>query len=230
MTVLFKGIDHIGIGYKVFGPMPIQPKVDNLRCDKISLTIDLPYHERELLKKTFKDLEKNDYCKKTSKTGGYYQSYSISLQDVLNFGIHGEKSILVQFDPHNGSYNYLRAEFNPDKASPPKVKAILDKILLNGYNRIINGKVTRFDETALIHFCEIDNLMFYMPNLQSSVTYKSSGKIETEYLGSMKAGSKKIFCIYDKTKEVMVKNAKAHPYSEEKELVPKYPIVRVEYR
>ncbi|MCP4721542.1 MAG: replication initiation factor domain-containing protein [Desulfobacteraceae bacterium] len=233
MTLYFKGLNHIG--WKVYGKKPTVPKVGKLRCDRISMTVDIPGTEREKLKTTFKKLLKNQYCIPINKKNQYYHSYKIPLQDV-SFGVHGQESVLVQFDPHVGSYNYLRCEYNPDKASPGKVKLLLDKILPDGYNRIMNGKITRFDETVLIHFCEIDDLMFYYPNLQATTTYKSSGKIETEYLGSIKAkgsgngSSEKVFCIYDKTKEIKVKNTKSHPYLEKKEPIPDYPITRVEYR
>lgn len=206
------------------------PKLDKLIADKISTTMEVDsLSEREKLKKDFKLLAKNDFCFPIIKNG-YHHAYKILLHDHPSFGVHGQESLVIHFDPKDPTYNYLRAEWNPNKVSPGTIKTLLNKLLPNGgYDRVVStGTLTRLDLSLQVHFCTPEDLLLYCPNIKKSSFHYGEGKLQTAYLGSKKGSH---WVIYSKDAEIKEKNYKTayEPYSEKEKHSPNYPITRFEY-
>lgn len=203
--------------------------------DKISFTLHIPtIEERNSITHNLKYLlygdgsqaQKNLYAIPTTKNG-YRVSCKIFLNNNNSFGVHGEDSLIIQCDPKYENYNYLRAEFNPSKVNLSTVKGICDKLLYNGYERIISGVLTRIDTATLIHFCDIDDLIIHYPQMRKSTLHFSNGKLQTIYIGS-KQGTH--FVAYSKTQEIKEKNANlTDNFSEKQCSYPNYDLLRLEH-
>lgn len=205
------------------------PKLEKVIIDKLSCTIEIDsLSERENLKKGFKELSDNDHCIPITKNG-YRQAYKCFIKDDPDFGTHGQESLILQFDPKDHTHKYLRVEFNPTKAKLSAVKGILDRIITNGFNRIINqGTVTRADFSLQVHFCDVNDLMLYYPKMRQSSFHYENGQLQTAYLGKKKGTH---WIIYSKDQEIKAKNEKTYhqAFSDKEKHYPNYPITRIEY-
>ncbi|MBF0098810.1 MAG: hypothetical protein HQM04_18185 [Magnetococcales bacterium] len=157
-------------------------------------------------------------------------SYPVDYNDdhTVMHDASDDHNLVIQCDPYKTNMNFFRIEVNPNKASMAEVKKILDELLPGGYARLIDqGCITRFDATVDVQDVQIDELLFYHPQMTKTGHFLKSGLVETVYIGSQ--DSLKQFCIYDKAAEVRRKN-QLKTMEHLKEPVPKKSVTRIEAR
>ncbi len=238
MPVKFK-YNEWELGYDtVIGSPP--PEIQPLKLDKLSLTMDVPEHDRIALHKNLEAMVKGQYAK-SKYMKRYNYSYQVSTHETAVGGI-GKMNFHLGIKPYSEDVNYLRLEFNPSKTNPAFVQNHLNLLIPDGYHRLMTeGRVTRIDEAVDVFFVKLEQLLLKYPAIQIAEpiiegdkpvmepTLKS-GRIIGLRLGA-KAGEKR-FLIYDKTKQLgdvetktLTKKGTSAP-----EPKPCHEIMRIEYQ
>jgi len=175
-------------------PVIIVPKPSKSFIDKLSLTYDVPANKHEEILTNATKLAENGYTKKIQLPELYERSYKCAIES-------NKTTLLIQIKPKGKfihTHNFLRIEFNADKANMAEIKQILDLLLNNGYQRIIeNGKVTKCEITTDVYFLHISQLIIHYPKYKKGNIHYNGQHIETINIGSTASGKR--IKIYNKT-------------------------------
>jgi len=203
-----------------------QPKMLNLVCDRISMTLDIPISQQKVLMSEIEDIP--HYAGK----GNYNCSRAIPLnKKYLPFGADktGQSNLLLQCSPNNkykeNNMRFFRAEWNPSQVDGAEVEATINNLIPNLFGTLlIEGMVTRIDLAVDVAQVECDDLLFHYP--KSTITDVRSKTGRTEYIGGSKSPTS--WCIYDKIAEIEAKNKKKAMAL--KKDIPKFQLTRFELR
>ena len=205
----------------------IIPKVTRLLCDKLFITIPIDLDKQSEVIKRIKECGSHKQY-----SGRYGCSYKFNMPKNYNLNTDiyddwtGESHVLIQCDPKNKLWNYLRIEMNPSKIYMLEFQGLIDSIVPDvSYVELMNRAiVNRIDLTVDVLNVPVDRLYFYRKGISYSNVITKSGR--TIKLGD--DNSERQFCIYDKIAEIKHKNSKKT--KKIKEVIPPFDVVRIEYR
>ncbi len=179
-------------------PVTIVPKPTDAFIDKLSLTSPVPTEKHEEVVLNSEALVQDGYA----KNGGYSSIYERSFECLV--GGHKTK-LYLQLEPRGKfikTHNFLRVEFNANKANLGEVKQILDSLLPSGYQRIMKaGKVTNCEVATDINWLHMSQTIIHYPNFIKGSLHYSSDNIETINIGSCTSDNS--VKAYDKTLQLI---------------------------
>ena len=197
-----------------------QPTVLPLICDGIAITLDVPQKMQKHIISNLQDFDR------TAKKGRYRHAGVVALnnQYLPRWADRtGQSELLIQCEPLDPSYRFLRCEFNPSKIDLCEASQYIDLWQpANLYNRLITeGIVTKFDVAIDVGHVSLENLVPYPSGFRITELKCRSGR--TIYAGILEG-----WRIYDKKSQIIELNQRKSPVLHDP--VPKYPVTRFEYR
>jgi hypothetical protein len=191
-----------------------------LICDGVAITFDAPKAMHEHIIRNVQDLER------TARRGRYRYAGVVALnnQYLPRWADRtGQSDLLVQCEPIDPTYRFLRCEFNPAKIN---IREIAECVNLwqpaNLYARMMTeGIVTRFDIALDVVNTSLDDLVPYPSGFRLTELKCLSGR-------TLYAGTREGWCIYDKKRQIIERNARKSPALHDP--VPEGPVARFEYR
>lgn len=194
------------------------PKASPLFIDKLSMTLDIPEHEQQIVAKIFQHDLPGFFGGKLHQSKLYILNIKLYLEGV--------GQILFQCQPKEKNNNFFRVEWTPAKVETETVADIVNLIVPGGYADLINhGRITRIDITTDVKNLKMGDALFRYPGIAISYNYLKAGSIQTAYLGTK--GGINQFKFYDKAQQIKeINETKPQQY---KEPLPKHPTTRIEW-
>ncbi len=200
-----------------------KPKLSPLFCDKMSLTMQIPFKDRPFIVDALKD-------EKAYPSSAYRLNKRLNVNkkgiDSHYADSSGDTTLLIKADPMNPTLNFLRFEWNPGKADTAMLTLTVEHFLppsMTSSDLMSQATVTRLDLTVDVNI-RLDRLLVYSKTKTWSEVIAQSGR--TLYLGTEESFGR--WCVYDKAAEMKGKNKKK--CAELKESIPTTPVTRIELR
>lgn len=183
--------------------------------DKIAFTfeVDEQYRKRAKSRLNQMVLGNERFCTKTGiethcapvNKKSFKRHYHNNYKLKINSGF-SQFTTIVSIQPKARSVNYMRVEFNPNRARKSGLIAIQKLIRFICGKKAVTSiysqcRITRAD-VCIDSFTNMQSLYPYYPGIRVSKIYRNvHGKLETHRIG--KGGSKKLFSCYDKIAELL---------------------------
>ncbi len=200
-----------------------KPKIHPLFCDKISLTIQIPFEDHHFVV----DALKGEHAYPSSSYR-FNKTLNINKKNIASHyaDSSGDTTLRIKADPLNPTLNFLRFEWNPEKADTEMLTLTVEHFLppsMTFSKLMTQAIVTRLDLAVDVNI-RLDRLLVYSKRKSWSKVIAHSGR--TLYLGTEESSC--CLCIYDKAAEMKAKNKKK--CTDLKEAIPTTAVTRIELR